>query len=394
MRRISTAERRNRLAIRHRLVPWERTDDVVAIADGLVALHSSDPATVFLSAGVRMENPSISAMEEALYRHRSLVRHHAFRRTIWVMTPEVARWAHASATVKIASAERKKILSIVGAQPDIDDAERWWADALADVRSLLAEAGPLPTREIGKRLPELTRRLTMGAATRHPADVAAHTRLLLLAGFEATLVRTAPLHGWNTAEYSWSDVIDWLGVPLAGAEVGESAAAILERWLDRFGPATEVDIRWWTGWTATQMRAALDAIGAEPVMVEGDQQAWDLVDATNVGEVGPWVALLPGLDATTMGWKERSWYLSDAATARTFDRSSNAGPTIWRNGEVIGGWVQRDDGSVAHELFVDLSQRERQLLDEQIDRFVELVGDTRVRVRFPARNQRELLADG
>jgi hypothetical protein len=66
-RRITVGERRARLARRHRLVPSTRTDDVAAIADSVVALHSSDPVSVFLSALARMRHPSIAAVEAALH---------------------------------------------------------------------------------------------------------------------------------------------------------------------------------------------------------------------------------------------------------------------------------------------------------------------------------------
>ncbi|MEI2697757.1 MAG: hypothetical protein V9E94_05230 [Microthrixaceae bacterium] len=80
-------ERRARLAGRHRLDPSARTDDVAAIADSVVALHSSDPVSVFLSALARMRHPSIAAVEAALYEARSVIRFHAMRRTLWVATP-------------------------------------------------------------------------------------------------------------------------------------------------------------------------------------------------------------------------------------------------------------------------------------------------------------------
>ncbi|MEZ5207019.1 MAG: crosslink repair DNA glycosylase YcaQ family protein [Acidimicrobiales bacterium] len=92
-RRITIAERRARLARRHRLLPSTRTDDVAEIADSLVALHSSDPASVYLSAMARMRHPSVTTVESALYETRSVVRFHAMRRTLWVATPEVARLA-------------------------------------------------------------------------------------------------------------------------------------------------------------------------------------------------------------------------------------------------------------------------------------------------------------
>ena len=85
--KISDEERRARLAERHRLLPRTRTDDLTQIADDLVALHSTDPVTVYLSAMARMANPSIAAVERALYADRTLIRHHAMRRTLWLATP-------------------------------------------------------------------------------------------------------------------------------------------------------------------------------------------------------------------------------------------------------------------------------------------------------------------
>src|SRR5262249_58938610 len=57
----------------------------------------------------------------------------------------------------------------------------------------------------------------------------------------------------------------------------------------------------------------------------------------------PWVALLPALDPTTMGWAERDWYLGTHRAA-LFDRAGNAGPTVWWDGRIVGGWSQRRDG--------------------------------------------------
>ena len=64
---VDTAERRARLAVRHRHVAAAHTDDVVAVADGLVALHSTDPVSVYLSAAARMANASLAAVDRALY---------------------------------------------------------------------------------------------------------------------------------------------------------------------------------------------------------------------------------------------------------------------------------------------------------------------------------------
>jgi len=396
MRRFSDEDRRRRLVDRQRLGADRRSEDVLDVVDALCAMHSSDPATVFLSLAARMSAPSIAAIERALYTERSLVRHHAFRRTLWVMRPDAARAAHGSATAKVAATERRALLRMIVDSPEIDAAtteaaEQWRSDALHAMKEVISEAGPSTTRAIGRTCPELTVALTLGAGTKHAGTAAAHTKVLQLAGFEAELTRTAPANGWNTAEYAWADTEDWLGQGLAGMSVRESAAAILAAWLERFGPATETDIKWWTGWTVAQTTAALADIDAEPILLEGDQPAWIAAGDIAVPDVDTSIALLPGLDATTMGWKERAWYLSEHAAVRTFDRWSNAGPTVWRNGQVVGGWAHRNDGSVAVELYSNLTEGEQRLLDDEIGRFVELVADRVVRPRFPARNQQELL---
>ena len=61
------------------------------------------------------------------------------------------------------------------------------------------------------------------------------------------------------------------------------------------------------------------------------------------------VALLPGLDPTVMGRKERSWYLGEHVS-ELFDRNGNASPTVWANGQVVGGWARRSDGEIVIEL--------------------------------------------
>ena len=95
---IDDENRRHRLAMRHRLVPAERTDDVLTIVDDVVAVHSSDPVTVFVSLAARMQNPSVAAIEHALYEDRAIVRHHAMRRTLWVMSPPFTAAADAACT--------------------------------------------------------------------------------------------------------------------------------------------------------------------------------------------------------------------------------------------------------------------------------------------------------
>ena len=85
MRRLSDHERRARLAIRHHLAPSAKATDVVALAERMVGLHSTDPATVFLAAAARLKKPTVADVEQALYEDRTLVRTLCMRRTLFVL---------------------------------------------------------------------------------------------------------------------------------------------------------------------------------------------------------------------------------------------------------------------------------------------------------------------
>lgn len=391
MRRISDEQRRWRLADRHRLTAVGRTDDVAQICDDVVALHSSDPATVFLSVLARMASPSIGAVERALYKDRSVLRHHAMRRTLWVMTPPVARLAHAAATAKVARSERARTEKAFAAHPDIDDAGAWLDQALAEVGDLLAEAGPLPTREIGKRLPHLVLPVLFGRGTKDPMALNAHTKLLQGAGFDGDLMRGRPTGSWNSAEYVWNVTDTWAGASISGADERSSAAALLHLWLRRFGPATETDIRWWFGWTARLTTTALADVGPEQVELGDGQIGFiDADDSRADEDPGPWVQLLPGLDPTAMGWKQRDWYLDPELTAHLFDRFGNAGPTVWVDGRIVGGWGQRPSGEIVIDVAEPLGRDHQQLLEEAKHRIEAAIGDVVVRPRFPAPAQKAI----
>jgi hypothetical protein len=388
-RHIRADERRARLAVRHRLAPSCRTDDVVAIADDLVALHSSDPVTVYLSVLARMQTPVLAAVEKALYDDRTLVRHHAMRRTLWVGGHEAVRLAHAATTVDLHRVQYRNLHTSLSAA-GIADPDAWITAGRAAVLALLAD-GPTTARDVGRRLPELALSIPIGTG-RLATTAAAHTRLLLVLGFAGDVVRARPTGTWINGQYRWAAAGTWLpGGIDTGLDKRAAAAALARRWLRAFGPATRADLQWWTGWTAATTTRALADVDAVEIELD-DGVGVVLPDDLEPGPpVEPWVALLPGLDPTTMGWKARSWYLEPAAAAAVFDRNGNGGPTIWVDGRIVGSWVQRRDGTVAVYLVTDVDAARRAEIDAAAVRLQELLGDVRFTVRFPAPVQAALL---
>jgi hypothetical protein len=174
--------------------------------------------------------------------------------------------------------------------------------------------------------------------------------------------------------------------------VEDSRVELVRRWLASFGPATFADLKWWTGWTAGQLKQALAVIGPEEVDLDGQTGLVLADDVDSADSPEHWVALLPALDPTAMGWLERSWYLGPNAAAALFDRSGNIGPTIWSDGRIIGGWAQRANGEIVHRLLEDVGSDVVAEVEGEAARLADWIGPVRVTPRFRTPLERELSA--
>ncbi len=337
--KISDEQRRARLAERHRLLPRTRTDDLARIADDLVALHSTDPVTVYLSAMARMAHPSIAAVEQALYTDRTLIRHHAMRRTLWLATPEVARMIHAAATRKLVAPERARLVKALVAS-GIDDPDAWLHDARRQVLDYLDRNGPTPARDVGRQVPALRRPLTLGSG-RWVTTLSAHTRVLLLLGFEGEVLRGPPLGSWVSGAYAYASARSWLPGGLGDLEELPAATELVRRWLRGFGPGTTTDVAWWFGWTKSLTRRALEACGRRrgragrrAGLGGGRRPAGTRARAVGGGAAGPG-SDHDGLEATRLVSTGRRRVRPSTASATA------ARPSGWTAGSLVPGRRRR-----------------------------------------------------
>ncbi|MGI9584894.1 MAG: winged helix DNA-binding domain-containing protein [Acidimicrobiia bacterium] len=385
---IETAERRALLATQHRLVGSRRTDDPAEIADSLVGLHSSDPASPFLSAAARMNQPSVSAVAAALYEERRLVRHHAMRRTLWVMTPETARLAHASTTVHLGGPQERRLAKLIEENGFATDGALWIDAAKQALYEAICDAHTTTTRDLSEAFPDLVLTLRTGKVT-----TSALPRVLLLLGLDGLIVRVKPTGTWISSQYQWTPSFEWITDGFGRADQHTAEVDLIRRYLLAFGPVTFADMQWWTGWTKTTTLRALDGAQAVEVdllggvgWIDRDAERWN-------GGSAPFVALLPGLDPTTMGWKERDWYLDPEDAGLLFDRNGNAGPTVWVDGRIVGGWVQHPSGRIVFRLTDEAAGDRIPEIEAAADGLEDVYGDVRHKVRFPAPIQHQLLAD-
>ncbi|MFJ4847231.1 MULTISPECIES: winged helix DNA-binding domain-containing protein [unclassified Streptomyces] len=386
-REVGAEERRHRMAARQRLTADGRAERPEEAAESLVALHGTDPATVYLSAAARMRVPDAAAIDHALYEERSLTRLLAMRRTMFVVTADARPLVHAAAAHAIAAAERRKLTAWLAEGGGWD--ERWLAEVEDAVLVALAGGAESTAAELAQRVPRLREQVVAARGKPYEATQNVSSRILRVLAAEGRIVRRRPVGGWTSSQYRWA-----AGAVPPPTPAGEARAELVRRWLAAYGPGTEADLKWWTGWTLTEVRTALAAVGAEPVgLAEGTGHLLPQ-DMALEPDPGPWAALLPALDPTPMGWRGRDWYLPEdpADRAALFDRSGNIGPTVWWNGRVVGGWAQRADGSVVHRLFADPGREAAAAIGAEAARLRGWLGGTRVTPRFRTPMERELSA--
>ena len=391
MRHIDDDERRARLAVRHHLTPSARVTDVRGLAGDLVGLHATDPATIYLAAAARMKTPAraIPALERALYEERTVVRTLGMRRTMFVVPLELLPIIQAACTDALVPAQRKLLVDMVEGAGFAKDGARWVRRLENATVAALEARGAATALELGKDVPDLRKQISVAEGKSYAGKVGVSTRILFLLSTEQRVARGRPKGSWTSSQHQWEPMDAWFpdGVPTMPA--ADARVELVRRWLRAFGPATTKDVQWWTGWGLGQTRAALAAADAVEVSLDSGP-GWVVPgDERVVRAPKPWVALLPSLDPTTMGWKERAWYLGDHGPA-LFDRNGNAGPTVWVDGRVVGGWTQRADGSVVYELLEPIGRPSSTALRRAAKDLEAWLGPVRVKARFPTPLQKSL----
>jgi hypothetical protein len=390
IRRIGIEQRRARLALRHRLVPSRRAETAVDVANDLVGLHATDPASVYLAAAARMRDGAIGSIERALYEDRSLVRILGMRRTMFVLPVELAGVVQAACATAIAVRERRRLVQMLD-EAGISDASAWLAELEQLAMRALAARGEATAAELGADEPRLRRQLVLAEGKSYQATVSVSTRVLLLLAAQGRVVRGRPRGSWISSQYRWAPMESWLPHGLGDWQPEAARAELVRRWLAAFGPAPVADLRWWTGWSAADVKRALATIGPRDVDLDGVPGVALPRDDETLPAPEPWVALLPALDPTVMGWSQRRWYLG-AHGPLLFDRNGNAGPTVWSDGRIVGGWAQRADGEIVHRLLEDVGADAASAVEREADRLGRWLGGVRVTPRFRGPLERELVA--
>ena len=224
----------------------------------MVCLHGTDPATIYLSAWARVDGMTVADLDRALYDDRSLVKHLAMRRTLFVFPREALRR-------RPGGRERpRRRRRAAPAHP-----RRRGGGAARGRRALAGRGlrgrcwprsptGARPRRRSCARRSRCSRaRSSTARASRGAGRSPIGPRVLTTLSAAGRIVRASNDGGWTTSRPRWASMSVVAGRGARAPAEAEGVAGLVERWLRAFGPGTEADIKWWLGSTLTAVRRAL-----------------------------------------------------------------------------------------------------------------------------------------
>jgi hypothetical protein len=386
--RIGVRERRARLGLRHRLAPGAQPaaqpGGPAEVAASLVAVHGTDPSSVYLGILARLADGDVPCVERALYQDRTLIRLLGMRRTVFVATLDDAALIQAACSRAVAARERRKLLGYLAESSVPGDVDGWLADVEQAALSALTARGEATAAELADDDPRLRTQIVLSRGKSYEGRQNVASRVLFLLAAQGHVVRGRPRGSWTSHQYRWSAMQLWRPGGLADWPTAAAEVELARRWLRAYGPATADDLRWWAGWGKTQLSRVLTELKPAEVDLAGVPGIALADDLAPVPEVEPWAALLPGLDSTPMGWQQRDWFLGEHGP-RLFDQAGNIGPTVWWDGRIVGGWAQDRGGEIVCRFLEDAGSAAAAAVDAAAARLAGRLGDVRLSARTRGR---------
>jgi hypothetical protein len=361
------------LAHKQHLLADSQITDLLQVTRDIAALHATTATGPYLSLWARVPGFQREALEDALYGQRALARVLCMRVTLHaVPSDEMPTFFQAYAERRIpAELQNGESLLLQAGLCQEEEAAAGLRRLHRQVLDVLAERGPSTVRELSQALPELRAKVQHSVGKPYAGEFSLGSRLVPGMSALGLLVRARPRGTWRSNLYEYAARSEWLpDVDLGAVTTQEARAWLVRRYLSAFGPATLDDVQWWTGFSKGETVEALQPLASQLVetSIEGLGDGYLMLadDARRLKELpspeAAWAFLLPSLDPYIMGYQDRRRFLAAAHRSKVFDRAGNAMPTVWVNGQVVGAWGQRRDGSVTYGLFEAVDEGQEQLL--------------------------------
>lgn len=378
----TTLAQANHFVLQKNYLAAQKAPDLAGLVEDLAGLPAEPPTTPFLSTRARLVNFTPEQLSAQLSQQGGLIKSPLVRNVPYIIT------AHQFATWHAATARQRN-------QGFNAEFRLWGLESNDEIESLgqqiLALLGnrPMSTEAVARQLPpEAVKELTQ---TSRGGRVSKTTNVALALRWLAAQGQLAVLNSASDWRAETPTYLPWLqhypNIDLASTP-GEADAqkAVVRAYLSAFGPATEADISFWTGFGKSETARATNALSSETIltMVKGipgmllslKNQA-DTLKATNP-PAEPVVNLLPANDPLTTAHRaSRARYFADPSLQRrVFSSSGATKPTILVNGQIVGVWdwqLQAEQGDLTWQLFIPVNSATLPLIETQVEQVARFI---------------------
>jgi winged helix DNA-binding protein len=354
---------------RHHLAKRARKELIEKVVSDLCGVQAQVLSYAALAIWARVEGITMQDVQDALWKHRSLLKTWCMRRTLHLV-------AASDLPVYVAARKVNLLVKRDWLTPEIDVEER--KRIVHAIREALD--GRILTRE--KLADEVVARLGMSASVRkhmlsgwgnllHPAAEQGYLCFGPSEGSKVTFVRPDQWIG------RWDE-----------PDGREAWKLLLRRFFSTYGPANHRDIGHWWGLRPNRAKMLMEYIADELEEVEFEgQKRWvrrgDVEGILNAENVRC-VKLLPSWDCYVMFYHPRELFVSQNHRARVFRQLEGNAPVLLVDGVAGGVWEQRrksDLTEVRVHPFSHLSSTQKQLVREESTSMAEFTG-TKVEVKI------------
>jgi uncharacterized protein YcaQ len=246
---------------KHHLLESSKAKGVLQVVNDIIALHATSVGTTYLSLFARMKNFQREHLDEEFYIKRNLVRLRAMRGTLFITSLELAPMLYQATKLP-----ESQLLNLT---------HRWgislseYSELSEKLHNFLKSGGKTLT-EIRKALPkELVRTVEFrdGKSVYRWTNVKVVLTMMMRRGLVISEKDAGTLRLTKANRYVLFQEI-YAKLNLSSATNEEAKTILVKRYIKTFGPVTEEDIAWWTGFNKTDMKEALASIQKELLYVK------------------------------------------------------------------------------------------------------------------------------
>jgi hypothetical protein len=369
--RLSRAQVNSWRLSRHHLDKRARKGQIERVVSDLCGVQAQVLSYAALAIWARVESITINDVQDALWKHHSLVK-------TWCMRGTLHLLAASDLPTFVAARKVTQVIKRDWLTPEVDEEER--KRIVHAIHETLN--GQILTRE--RLADEVAERLGMSASVRKH----------MLSGW-GNLLHPAAEQGYlcfgpnEGSKVTFTRPDQWIGEwdEPSGREAWKT---LLRRFFSTYGPANHRDIGHWWGLRPDKSKTLVEFVAdeLEEVEFEGQKRSVrkdDLERMLDSGKVRS-VKLLPSWDCYVMLYHPRELFVSQSHRAKVFRQLEGNAPVLILNGAAGGVWEQRLKScrtEVRVHPFTHLNSAQERLVREEATDLGEFLGtDVEVKI-FP-----------